>query len=163
MAKNSEDASKLSKFVMYQRGTGSISYQVNVPIRGLFKMDIFGKDSRKHKSLDLVCSYLIDCQNSPDNSDPLPDDPAIGWGPDGGYLAAYGMEAISHKEGIIYTDTGIVDIKYKLTQPLELMNLMLSNSANKESLANCAYMTVSSLILKSVPTVLNMNWNECTI
>ena len=60
MAKGKEDVGKLEKFVMFQRGSGSITYKASVPVKGLFKLDIFGKDSRRHKSLDLICSYLID-------------------------------------------------------------------------------------------------------
>lgn len=60
MGKGGEDVGKLEKFVMFQRGTGSITYKASIPVKGVFKLDVFGKDSRRHKSLDLVCSYLID-------------------------------------------------------------------------------------------------------
>lgn len=60
MGKGGEDVGKLEKFVMFSRGTGSITYSASIPVKGLFKLDIFGKDSRRHKSLDLICSYLLD-------------------------------------------------------------------------------------------------------
>lgn len=60
------------------------------------------------------------------------------------------MEALTpHDKGVIYTDTGILDIKYKMEQPLELLSLMLSNTHSKEKLGQYVYMEVSYRYAKS--------------
>ena len=81
-----EDNSKLDRYVLFQRNTGSIEYTVTLPVAGEYKIDIFGKDGRKHNSIDLICSYLLTCTLGATDEEPLPDNPEIGWGPHGGYL-----------------------------------------------------------------------------
>lgn len=142
MAKTTQDLGSLEKFVIYERGNNSVKYKTSIPVKGVFKIDIFGRDSRKHKALDLVCSYVIDCSSGAGDKEPLPDDPAIGWGPSGGYLGAFGMESVTHNNGVINTDDGIVDIKFKMDQPLELYSMMLSNKMTKEDLSKHITMKV---------------------
>ncbi|KAF6038250.1 hypothetical protein EB796_003437 [Bugula neritina] len=143
-AKSSKTDSSFEKFVLFERGTGFARYETNIPLEGEFKLDIFGKDGRKHNSMDLVCSYIIECVTGSDDKEPLPDDPAIGWGAETGHLSAFGIKPVTHKTGTITTTTGTVDIKFSLSQPVELMCLMLSNSHTKEQLDQYIYLEVTN-------------------
>jgi len=69
------------RFVMYEKKTDVISYTARFPVTGRFKLDVFGLDVGQHDSYDLVCSYLIDCNDADKKATLLPDCPDIGWGP----------------------------------------------------------------------------------
>lgn len=143
MAKDNDYSGTLEKYVLFQREREAVSYELSIPVKGLFKLDIYGKDNRKHKDLDLVCSYLIDCGSGAKDNEPLPDDPVIGWGPAGGYLAAYGIEQPSYTNGYINSDTGIVDIKFRLTHALELSAILMSNTRSRDELCQHILLKVS--------------------
>ncbi|XP_067935070.1 uncharacterized protein [Watersipora subatra] len=132
------ERTNLNRYVMFQRSEGNIDYNLCLPQAGEYKLDIYGKDSRQHNSLDLACSYLIVC-SSGTTDQALPDNPEIGWGPHTGCLSAFGIQAISHKATVIETDTGVLDIVFDVQGPLELQALLLSNHHSKELLSKHAY------------------------
>lgn len=69
------------RFILYQKKTNCIVYTTRFPLAGRFKLDVFGVEFGLHDSYDLVCSYLIECDDPDPSLKPLPDSPVIGWGP----------------------------------------------------------------------------------
>ena len=70
----------MERYVLYQKTFHNIEYFIRFPKRSEYIMDIYGID-KWHRYYDLVCSYLINCSSPYKNVDPLPECPAIGWGP----------------------------------------------------------------------------------
>jgi len=77
----SERSVPYERFIMYEKKADSISYTTRFPVAGRFKLDVFGVELGVHESYDLVCSYLLDCDDPDTSLKPLPDCPTIGWGP----------------------------------------------------------------------------------
>lgn len=69
------------RFVLYEKKPECLMYTARFPVSGRFKLDVFGLEFGVHDSYDLVCSYLIDCNDPDTSAKPLPDSPLIGWGP----------------------------------------------------------------------------------
>ena len=98
--------------VFYRQTKEQIRYVCLMPTVGRYRMDIFGRRTKHDNGLDLVCSYVIEC-NSTDGR-VLPDNPDIGWGP-GIELEEVGLSAVSHPDGVIDTDDPVVTIQFSKT------------------------------------------------
>ena len=98
--------------VFYRQTKEQIRYMCLMPTVGRYRMDIFGRRTKHDDGLDLVCSYVIEC-NSTDGR-VLPDNPDIGWGP-GIELEEVGLKAVSHPDGVIDTDDPVVTIQFSKT------------------------------------------------
>ncbi|OWF56307.1 uncharacterized protein LOC110448700 [Mizuhopecten yessoensis] len=100
----------LDRFVIFEHLEDMLRFSFQFPIAGKFKLDIYGLDKTNPEisGYDLVCSYLL-VANDAQNCIPLPDYPAIGWGP-GITSQTAGIEAISHKESSILTEDGRLEI-----------------------------------------------------
>lgn len=125
----------LDRFVFYERHGKTLKYSARFPITGTFKLDIFGQDVNKHDTLDLVCSYVIECDKAMD-VEPLPDNPAIGWGP-GAEAAVAGLVPVSHDQATIEADDdGYVEIRFKLDKDISMLQQLLSNKIDEKVLKN---------------------------
>ena len=100
----------LERYVFCTKTGQELVYNIRLPMAGRFKLDIYGQDLDYHDTFDLMCSYLLDCGQPSANLNPLPDDPKIGWGP-GQNCAVAGLEATTHKDAIVETDTGEVELR----------------------------------------------------
>ena len=70
----------MERYVLYQKTFSNVEYIVRLPRKGHYKMDVYGLDN-SYRYYDLVCSYTINCPSPYVLTDPLPESPAIGWGP----------------------------------------------------------------------------------
>ena len=99
--------------VIGQLTASMVSYTCHMAEVGRYRFDVFGRDLDRHNELDLVCSYVIECDSTDGRY--LPDDPEIGWGP-GTELDDSGLVPNSHFEAIVYTDEPELTIRfYKAT------------------------------------------------
>ena len=117
------------RFVFFQKNQHSLSYTATFPVAGLFKMDVFGQNPEEHQSLDLICSYLIECRD-PQHVEPLPVCPDIGWGP-GLEAQDKGLQPKSHDDGVIKTQDGKVDIKFEMNNPLNVLQSLKHNQLDE--------------------------------
>ena len=120
----------LERYVFYQKTHHTLQYMIQLPLTGRFKMDVFGQDVEQHTTFDLLCSYLIDCTKAKEDCIPLPDNPDIGWGP-GVEAERAGLYATSHKEGIVITEDGLVEIHFDKRNPVSLAQAMKHNQLDE--------------------------------
>lgn len=71
----------IDRYVMYEKKSDRVRYTFRCPVVGQFKLEIFGVELEAQDSFDLVCAYLIVCDEPDSGAKPLPDSPDIGWGP----------------------------------------------------------------------------------
>ena len=95
--------------VIGQLTASMVSYTCHMAEVGRYRFDVFGRDLDRHHELDLVCSYVIECDTTDGRY--LPDDPEIGWGP-GTELDEAGLVPNSHFEAIVYTDEPELTIRF---------------------------------------------------
>nr|KAG5696945.1 hypothetical protein BaRGS_015909 [Batillaria attramentaria] len=86
----------LDRFVLFEHHEDLLRFALRFPIKGTFKMDIYGLDINVSDVFDLCCSYVIECPKAKANCLPLPDCPPLGWGPVQKTKEA-GLKAVSHK------------------------------------------------------------------
>ena len=99
--------------VIGQLTASMVSYTCHMAEVGRYRFDVFGRDLDRHNELDLVCSYVIECDSTDGRY--LPDDPEIGWGP-GTELDDTGLVPDTYHEAIVYTDEPELTIRfYKAT------------------------------------------------
>ncbi|KAK3091414.1 hypothetical protein FSP39_019733 [Pinctada imbricata] len=82
--KTDEDFSRrllLDKFVLMEHTNTHLKLSLRFPLKGKYKLDVYGLDETKTSDFDLICSYVVECTEPKKNCLPLPDTPAIGWGP----------------------------------------------------------------------------------
>lgn len=120
----------LERYVFYQKTHNTLQYMIQLPLTGKFKMDVFGQDVTNHTTFDLLCSYLIDCSKPKEGCIPLPDNPEIGWGP-GIEAERAGLVATTHKEGIIITPDGLVEIHFDKKRPISIAQAMKHNQLDE--------------------------------
>jgi hypothetical protein len=100
-------------------------------------MDIFGQVEKTHDALDLVCSYLIDCNSPLKNANPLPDLPEIGWGP-GTEAKEAGLTPLTHKDAIIETKDGQVELRFSLKDARDMLQDLKNNELDEWTLKRSA-------------------------
>lgn len=129
--RSNKDGSKpsthpLERYVFFKKGRERASYRVQLPASGRYKMDIFGRHLKTHDTFDLLCSYLIDCDNPKMGLQPLPDCPDIGWGP-GVESEAIGLKSTTHTNGEIITEDGNIEIRFRCDNPTAMLQTLMSN------------------------------------
>ncbi|XP_013404637.1 uncharacterized protein LOC106169650 isoform X2 [Lingula anatina] len=126
---------QMDRFVFYTRQGKTLNYNIRFPVAGTFRLDIFGQDITKHDSLDLCCAYVIECPEPKRNVEPLPDNPVIGWGP-GAETEDAGMTPLTHDCGLVETEDGCVEMKFRLKKDVSLLQSLLSNKMDEKVLEN---------------------------
>ena len=116
----------LERYVYFRKTKEKISYRVSLPVAGRYKMDIFGRHAKTHDTFDLLCSYLIDCDQAKARLEALPDNPDIGWGP-GIECEALGIKSATHNGGEITTEDGNVEIRFNTDNPTAVLQTLMSN------------------------------------
>ncbi|XP_060082654.1 uncharacterized protein LOC132561948 [Ylistrum balloti] len=127
----------LDRFVMYEHTAENLRFALRFPMKGKFKMDIFGLDVRDSDIFDLTCTYVINCSTPQKNCQPLPDCPAIGWGP-GADAKKAGLTAKTHEGAVITTEDGVVDIKLGSHKDVQLHQLLKNTVVDEATLSKYA-------------------------
>ncbi|XP_033737982.1 uncharacterized protein LOC117325677 isoform X2 [Pecten maximus] len=127
----------LDRFVMYEHTSETLRFALRFPMKGKFKMDIFGLDVRDSDIFDLTCTYVINCTTPQKNCQPLPDCPAIGWGP-GADAKKAGLTAKTHDGAVITTEDGVVDIKLGSHKDVQLHQLLKNTMVDEATLSKFA-------------------------
>ncbi len=120
----------MDQFVIYQKTSNGLSFIARFPVAGRFKMDVFGQNLKDHNTLDMICSYIIECAEPMKNCQPLPDNPEIGWGP-GAEAEKAGLQAKTHSDGIIKTDDGHVEMRFDLKNPMNVLQNLRNNDLDE--------------------------------
>ena len=128
--------------VIYQQSDNRISYTCRIFEVGRYRMDIYGRHTDHHGCMDLICGYVIECEST--NGRQLPDDPEIGWGP-GSALEEVGLVAVTHLNGVIYTDhTGVTIRLLKSTDTdLVFWHCLKHNTFDEAKLVSRAVLRMS--------------------
>ncbi|XP_046357962.2 uncharacterized protein LOC124136163 isoform X2 [Haliotis rufescens] len=109
----------LDRFVFFEHGKDLVDFSLRFPVKGRFKMDVYGLDVRESDIFDLVCTYLIQCPTEKKNCLPLPDCPPLGWGPVGITKKA-GLSPSTHDRALIETKDGKVTVRFKTDQKIKV-------------------------------------------
>ena len=147
--------------IFYQLSQKQISYVCHMPQVGKYRMDIFGRHVTRDNGLDLVCSYVIECDSTDGRH--LPDDPDIGWGPgteldeaglsvltysdaDLQEMAESGRAPVWHPDGTIDTDQHVVEIRFRKTVDYDMVfwHALKHNDFDEAELLSCATLRVCS-------------------
>jgi hypothetical protein len=125
---------RLDRFVLLEHTKGLLKLSMRFPLSGKFKLDLYGMDEKENGSFDLICSHMIQITAPKSNCLPLPDQPAIGWGPvqetkDSGVVPK------SHDGAVIVTEDGKVDIKLGTNKKMEIHQLLKSINLDEATLS----------------------------
>ncbi|XP_013404632.1 uncharacterized protein LOC106169646 [Lingula anatina] len=126
---------QMDRFVFYTRQGNTLNYNIRFPVAGTFRLNVFGQDITKHDSLELCCAYVIECPEPKRDVEPLPDNPVIGWGP-GAETEDAGMTPLTHDCGLVETEDGCVEMKFRLKKDVSLLQSLLSNKMDEKVLEN---------------------------
>ena len=127
----------LDRFVMFEHTANLLRFTLRFPIKGKFKMDIFGLDINESDIFDLACTYIINCNEPKANCLPLPDLPPIGWGP-GANAKEAGLKPITHDGAIIVTKDGNVEIRLAADKDIQLHQMLKHALIDEATLSNYA-------------------------
>lgn len=127
----------LDRFVFYEKTAGILHFNMRFPIRGTFKMDIYGLNSKETDIFDLTCTYVILCPVAKNDCLPLPAMPALGWGP-GPESVKVGIKPISHKRAVIETTDGNIDIKMAIEKDVTVSHKLSHATIDEATLSKYA-------------------------
>ncbi|CAL1533508.1 unnamed protein product [Lymnaea stagnalis] len=113
----------LDRFVFFEQREDLLRFALRFPIKGNFKLDIYGLDTEDGDVFDLCCTYIINCPKAKHNCLPLPDCPPLGWGPVAETRAA-GLEPTTHKKGEVISKDGYVEIRLAKERALAFHQLL---------------------------------------
>jgi len=137
-SKNPEEENVLlDRFVMFEHTANLLRFSIRFPLKGKFKMDIFGLDVDESDIFDLACTYIIQCNEAKKNCLPLPDVPPIGWGP-GANAKEAGLKPITHDGAIIVTKDGNVEIRLAAEKNIQLHQMLKHALIDEATLSNYA-------------------------
>ncbi|XP_052776433.1 uncharacterized protein LOC128214157 isoform X3 [Mya arenaria] len=127
----------LDRFVMFEHTANLLRFTIRFPLKGKFKMDVFGLDVIESDIFDLACTYIIQCNEAKKNCLPLPDVPPIGWGP-GANAKEAGLKPITHDGAIIVTKDGNVEIRLAAEKNIQLHQMLKHALIDEATLSNYA-------------------------
>lgn len=93
-----------------------LSVKVRFPKVGTYKLEIVGKDvtvTQPDYDFDWVAIYKVNVNSIPEKQTFFPVLEAAGWGP-GKILGEFGLQALSHPNGVIKTQPGPLEVKFKI-------------------------------------------------
>ncbi|KAL4236002.1 hypothetical protein ACF0H5_004390 [Mactra antiquata] len=132
-----DDDILLDRFVMFEHTANLLRFTLRFPLKGRFKMDVFGLDVTESDIFDLACTYIIQCNEAKKNCLPLPDVPPIGWGP-GANAKEAGLKPITHDGAIIVTQDGNVEIRLAAEKNIQLHQMLKHALIDEATLSNYA-------------------------
>ena len=95
----------LEKYVMFENLLSTIRYNVRLPEKGKYQLNMYGLDKTK-LYYDLVCSYLLNCDKANPIKEPYPDAPSIGWSPHCAEAVCMGITPVKYTEKEITIQKG---------------------------------------------------------
>lgn len=125
----------LDRFIFFEQRSDLLLLALRFPIKGTFKLDLFGVDTVESDVFDLVCTYLIQCPEPMPNCLPLPDVPPLGWGPLH-VTSEAGLKPKTHQTGVINTKDGNVEIKFGVDRKVKVHQALLHAVIDQATLNN---------------------------
>ena len=125
---------RLDRFVLLEHTKGLLRLSMRFPLSGKFKLDVYGMNEKEHESFDLICSHMIHCTVPKANCLPLPDQPAIGWGPVQETKDS-GVVPLSHTGAVIVSEDGKIDIKLGTNKKMEIHQLLKNVTLDEATLS----------------------------
>lgn len=118
--KEEEDVS-LEHCVVWEVKGSTLQYDINIPVYGQFRLDIFARNPmiRGLKDFDLICSYIVYSPMPERVEIPLPDHPLLGWGQNK-ESNKIGLKPVSHKMSKLGTDSGQCEFRFKGAKNLNI-------------------------------------------
>ncbi|XP_078664715.1 uncharacterized protein LOC144907475 [Branchiostoma floridae x Branchiostoma belcheri] len=111
---NTVDGVDLNRYVLQETREDHESFTVQIPIEGRYLIEIYGGEDtgdKEQTETSNVCLYMIVCESAKQNCTIFPECP-IARGP-GRDVVKAGMTPLSHKEAVIKTETGRVELKFR--------------------------------------------------
>ncbi|XP_035825245.1 uncharacterized protein LOC101856339 [Aplysia californica] len=124
----------LDRFVLFEQQEDTLRFALRFPVKGDFKLDIYGLDIQDGDVFDLCCTYIINCPKAKPNCLPLPDCPPIGWGPAPETKAA-GLKPITHKQAEVTSRDGFVEIRLAKERALAFHQLLRHSIIDEATLS----------------------------
>lgn len=129
---SSHQTVQLDRYVFMNLKNNHFIVEVRFPNTGTYKISLYSLNSLG--SSRWVCDFRMDCGEAQENCQPLPDQPAIGWGP-GPEARKMGLQALSHTDGlIIIRKKQNVKVTFKSERSLEIRAELIHNTISKETL-----------------------------
>ena len=160
---------RLERYVFMNRKSSRYIFEIQLPVRGKYFFDIFGKRLFKkdeHKSdvndndeerenadkMERLCQYKFICDTEPDEDiEPFPDSPDIGWGP-GPVCKENGLVPLTHFDGHIYIKPGdLREVRFKNKADKEVQTTLVHNYLSSHELKTqvSSYLTLKAPITTS--------------
>lgn len=124
----------LDRFVLFEQREDVLRFALRFPIKGSFKLDIYGLDVEEGDVFDLCCTYIINCPQGKTNCLPLPDCPPVGWGPVP-ETAMAGLKPISHNQAEVTSKDGYVEIRLGKERALAFHQLLKHSIIDEATLS----------------------------
>ncbi|RUS77650.1 hypothetical protein EGW08_014593 [Elysia chlorotica] len=124
----------LDRFVLFEQREDLLRFALRFPIKGGFKLDIYGLDVEESDVFDLCCTYIINCPQGKSNCLPLPDCPAVGWGPVP-ETAMVGLKPVTHKQAEVVSKDGYVEIRLAKERALAFHQLLKHSVIDEATLS----------------------------
>ena len=124
----------LDRFVLFEQREDVLRFALRFPIKGSFKLDIYGLDVNEGDVFDLCCTYIINCPQGKSNCLPLPDCPPVGWGPVP-ETAMAGLKPVSHKQAEVVSKDGFVEIRLAKERALAFYQLLKHSVIDEATLS----------------------------
>ena len=127
----------LDRFVFMEYDEDFVNFRVVFPIAGKFKLELFSRADTcdDFNAYDLVCSYIIFCDDPKQDCKPMPENTRREWGP-GPDMEVAGLKPITHKKGLVECANGTVEMKFKQERDVKVLAKLQSNSLSQEALGN---------------------------
>ncbi|GFN95237.1 kyphoscoliosis peptidase [Plakobranchus ocellatus] len=124
----------LDRFVLFEQRDNMLRFALRFPIKGSFKLDIYGLDVDEGDVFDLCCTYIINCPQGKSNCLPLPDCPPVGWGPVP-ETAMAGLKPVSHNQAEVSSRDGYVEIRLAKDRALAFHQLLKHSVIDEATLS----------------------------
>jgi hypothetical protein len=129
---NTADEKALQPNTLYRLVDNVATFRVHLPAVGDYGLEIYANNPESGgTSLQHAYQYLIVCQSLPETGPPAPF-PVLGSNALG-QTAAFtqcGLTAVSNPDPYVVTETGDLQVSFKLTQPLRMTSQLVLASAS---------------------------------
>ena len=134
------DKIPLDKFVFEQIQNKIVCFTLRVPAKSYYKLIVYGRlcseeDSKAgNLSLSRACTYFFQCNSTPKNVSPLPNDAPTHFGPTP-EMTFLGLTPVTHLAGVVDTDNlGNAEIRVKMAKPCDFLCEFFSIKYSKKEL-----------------------------
>ncbi len=130
----------LDRCVLQNKTSNELTYTIRFQSIGRYKLEIICDYSD-------ILEYIFECTKIKKDLQPLPDNPQIGWGPDNDAATRVGLEATTHKDGIIKTNDGIVEIRFYKSESMSFLQNLRHNDLDEWLLKRHAIIHIEENIM----------------